>query len=311
MRSQLLLLLGAAVLSAASNITKEDQIAVPTIGDSMPVWSGRSLITIHNDRTETVAIRLFDYLGNESATFGFGLPGAPRIKIWSRAQGPGGAIALSGLAVADDGRRSPFLARLSPNGTILKVTATAPYCPFLIAFNSDGTILSVGTEWGPDGKDDPAEDYHVLRRFDSAGIQIGSLFPFSTLAARSELAGGYLVSGPDRVGWYTGAFGDSPTRYIEIKTSGEIVYYQGIPIALPAKVDGVAISKDGQVFATKFLTSGSTLYTLDRSTGSWSVVDVPRTTGKPFSTLLGIDEDRLVMLERTNPPLITHYRVGQ
>ncbi len=295
-----------SVLSAASSVTKVKETPVNYAGGPAPVWSGGSLIAIQNDRTSNVKIRLFDDNGVESA-LAFSLPGSPLIAIWSKARHIDGTLALSGLAVAGDGRRTPFLAIRGPNDKTWPVTATAPYNPNCIAFFSDGTVAAAGDEPG-------GTEYDVIRRFDKTGRQVAAYFPYSKLNSPAELIGGHLASGPDRVGWYTGEVvnAGATARYIEITESGEIQYFPAIPDTHPpAKwIDGLGITNDGHVYATTYLVRGavSTLYTLDRATGTWQVVAMPPSAPGPFLPLVGTFGDKLVIYHKTKAgPALAFY----
>ena len=115
-------------------------------------WRNARLVAWDKDHQPTGRIGIY----NSNAKLdlekmvSFPIEHATDVSLVSADMARSGELVASGLATQQDGAVARFLARISPNGTVMKLVRTEPYLPQYICAADDGSVWTVGEEWlGP------------------------------------------------------------------------------------------------------------------------------------------------------------------
>jgi hypothetical protein len=259
------------------------------VWSSPPRWEGNGLIGYIQNHSSAPIIFTINSEGRRDETL-FTFPDAGLINISDVASSGAGEIALIGSAYTSDSRGTTFIARISADRQHQTVTRVWPYCPMAVTLASDGTIWTIGHL--KDDENTTIRAYNVLRRFDASGRMLGSTN--LSLAERTTQGLSHLRSSPDRVGWLTHGL-----EYIEFSLDGnEIGRYDGPEAASDRNITGMAISDENEVVVGRFAHENTEFLTLDRSSGTWNALSVPKEQVPSWVGVKGFDGKMLVTTTR-------------
>ena len=111
-------------------------------------WRNARLVAWDKDHQPTGRIGIY----NSNAKLdlekmvSFPIEHATDVSLVSADMARSGELVASGLATQQDGAVARFLARISPNGTVMKLVRTEPYLPQYICAADDGSVWTVGEE---------------------------------------------------------------------------------------------------------------------------------------------------------------------
>jgi len=106
------------------------------------------------------------------------IPGAYREAIRDVSISSTGTLAVAGKAFTNDGVPAWFIAWVDSNGLVERVVRTSPFGVQRICFAKDGSLWATGIQVTADFKNE-ADEYHVLRHYDSEGHLLQSVLPRS------------------------------------------------------------------------------------------------------------------------------------
>jgi len=246
-------------------------------GKREPTLSWASLVELRDVKPDSASIDVIDASrdhGKLVESLNFGIPQAAHVWIDGVTHSANGVVALGGACQDGADRLAGFLAISTQGVKETLVVRTAPYCPHRMAFASDGTLWTTGTELV--GGVEISQHYKVLRHFDKTGRLLGSFVDRSVFSSSSDLQYGFMTATTGHVGWYAGPLYGPGGRYYDISNGGDISQFQGLEVlSNRERVDGCALTDDGRVFASKFDPREHrwTLYRLDKHGRRW--IDVP------------------------------------
>jgi hypothetical protein len=180
------------------------------------------------------------------------------------------------------------------SGTLKKTIQTAKYLPAHLVFGEDHSLWSFGCQLSADDLRQPDKpDYMMVRKYLPDGKEAGAYLP------RSLFPPGLVPPGDvswqksssitvtrDRVGLWAYSGGDGEhTEWVELDLNGNLLGRWRLDDQFSGD-QKVAFTTDGHVFVQ---TQAHRLYTLDRDSSAWRVVE-----GPPSGRLQGADGDLLV-----------------
>jgi hypothetical protein len=256
----------AAVFASSPAVSVADDLT----GKPIPVWSGGALVAVDISVLNSPNIRLFGRDGHEISNFWLTIAQARAIGVTGWAHGVNGLVALTGVASANDGQQSSYLALFSQDGSGERVIALNDYYAKKVVVASDGTVWTQGVTRGPN-----AAGANVFKHFSQAGIMTGSAVPQASFSSTDSLSTARIAVSSNRIGW----FAPGENRYIELSLDGTVIAdLRTTPLQKGEKVNGFALTDGGQTFITT--QNGAPphqLYSLDRTTGSLLTETPPET----------------------------------
>ncbi len=231
-------------------------------------------------------------------------------RLLSAAVGADRTVAVCGWGFDPEGRRSTFVARISPDRKTTVVTRIWPYVAEQLAVAGDGTIWTVGWKG-----QDPPTTINVLERIDGSN-KVASASQIRARATPGHEGMGDAVDGSrikassDRVAWLTGG-----NEYIEFSLDGrERFRIDGPPLAPDTfSLLTFAMRNDGAVVVGVNTRWGSRadaspkpnasrkwtweLWSLDRDAGDWIRIEIIGKKLPVQGIVLGFDGDDLVTAE--------------
>lgn len=262
--------------------------------ETIPRWSGGTVVAMEKNPSEQPKIRVFDEHGREIALFEVKIPGAKRVLLRRAAHGAGNSIAICGTATDSDEHIAGFFA-IGRDGEFRTIVRTEPYVPSSVTISPDGSVWTTGIEVDREKSRPRDTDKGMIRHFDAAGKELADFVPQSGMSPSDIRLGiSHLVSSSTRIGWYQGM---GQAGYFEV-AGGRFEHYPPIE-ARPdkeASIFGLAVTEDGSVFATRDVRGANPqLYWLDRQARTWIKLSVPE-GGSAAATawLLGGSGDKLV-----------------
>ncbi len=272
-------------------LTVESEIQTSEVWRTVPRASAGFVVGHHGDSTDAPVFYTIQRDGRRDE-FQFTFDGARGILIDDYAVAPNGEIAVVGGAYTSAGRWASFVARISPDRQRRRVTRVWPFCPLAVTIAADGSIWGIGrlkNEAGTQDLDEP-----ILRRYDGSGAMLTSA-RVPAVRKYYSLAATRLLASSDRVGWFTTTLSSSSRgEYIEFSLEGrEIGRYDGPEGISYGEIGGVALSPDNQLIVGIVSGGEGRFITLDRSSGTWTVVSMPD-PAPLWLAVLGFDGETLV-----------------
>jgi len=268
-------------------------------GVNSPRWNGRVLLGYDtgqqsgNYYSEVPRIYSVDKSGNREE-FTLAIPGVKTMSIRALAGGADGTIAVTGVAYSTDAKATIYLARISPDRKSQVVTRIFPYAPEEIAIAGDGTIWAAG--YLKNDADDKTLAHNLFRCFDTSGKQVSSFQVNTRRPMRGLLdavESSWMVASSDRIGWFANS-----NEYLEFSLGGnEIRRFDG-PAELTGdfgQIRGAGLSADSEVAVGVQMKDGLKVFTLDRSTRTWSAVLLEQRNSRGIA---GFDGTTLITLPR-------------
>ncbi len=264
--------------------------------ESVPLWTGNSLISIEGNLSGSPLVWVFDGEGRQLAQIQVKIPDANYVEVRGASHGTNQITAICGAANDSEGHRAGFLALASTNGRIESVVRTEPFSPTAVVIAPDGSIWMKGVEYLPIERKPSKTRNGILRHFDQFGHLMASFLPQAEFTLM-ELFGGIdqLVANSTRVGWYNGAgatsyfevAGDQVERYPALQREAqESEKIPGTP-KQHHQISGLAITEDNHVLVTSSInTKNPRVFTLDRPSQSWLPLMLPDGGGPPLTNWL-------------------------
>ncbi len=266
-----------------------------------PLWTGGALVWVENPFSGAPEVQVFGKDGRQMAAVPLRVPAPDVVHTRGFARHPDGTVAACGFTSPDSRSYEPFLWIASPDGETLVLARTAPYCPRLVAFSTDGTVWTMGYELVDGRESNPGVNpqHGIIRRYSRTGKELGQYIPRFTIEDKNRLVNGYLVTVPNGVGWLSYAYEGDGGAYVEVSETGEVSSYAIPAYRNPNKLmSGLAVTRSGRVFfnAQDILDDvPSSVYVLDKAARSWSPVSLPRETRDiRFGLLWGAEDEALV-----------------
>lgn len=246
--------------------------AIPR-GRPVPQWNGSVLAFQDNssvvnfvDTQETVTSIVLT------------IPDAVELHVTEAGHFSGEAFVVMGWAADRDKRIAKFMAFAYSDNRPTRITRMHPYTPMNLGIAQDGSIWTWGYEVTTPGHLSNT-DAGMIRHFDASGNLLGSYLPQSSIDKKEDLPPGIVnfAVAANRAGWYHG-----PARYYFEVADGKLQKYPGIPeSACEMSLTGtrgavaLALTDNGGVFANRYCGTILRVFSLNRTSGQWSLVDVP------------------------------------
>jgi hypothetical protein len=189
-------------------------------------------------------------------------------------------------------------------GTLMRTIQTGTYVPAHISFAEDHSVWSFGYQLdAADGTRSDRQDYMTVRKYLPSGKEAGAYLPRSLFPPGLEPAelswqrSSSISVAHDRVGlWADSGENSDQTEWLELDLNGNLLgRWRLDQFSWDTKI---ALTTDGHLFVQNrdSKTKAHRLYTLDRATSTWRVVDAPVSGG-----LEGADGDALVFSDFVKP----------
>lgn len=246
----------------------------------------------------TPSIFAFDRTGTLVLSRQVSVPDATCVTVFDMAASADGTVAAAGRAVAQDGKRSRFIAWIAPSGAIQQVVRTDPFGANRICFSDDGVLWALGREL-IEGTNDVKPDYDLVRRYGPDGRLLGSLLRRSSFPAgrKDPAIRALLASGAGRVGLYSTNAG----RWIEFAPTGEVLVNTTTDPGAGEPV-GLVMNSKGHPYVTwsELRTAEDSVSRLDTQSGKWIPV-----------TVNDMPEWRGILAGADGPDLLLHVKGGR
>ena len=249
-------------LQLDSEVKLDDNLAYkPT-----PKWIDGSLVALENSFGSPIGISVFDRNGRKVSAMWFTVPGATYFSVRNFTRSRDGYLALCGSINYSDGRSSNFVALIPPDGSETKVVRTSSYTVVRVAFASDGTLWTQGTERKPRAEGEAPRktmaetlkpDAAVFRQFDKTGKSLRSVHPQSEMDVPIALIsrGSVFTAVGNRIVFYA----SEARQYIEILADGKVTHVKNLSLPNDEQESGFAVTEKNE------------LYISSANASSWSV----------------------------------------
>lgn len=230
-------------------------------------------------------ITALDSSGQRVASVAVHVPDAVRVHLRGYTRNMEGDFVVCGGAFDSQDRQAPFIAFISNDGARERIVRPEAYFPERIAVSAEGAVWTLGLTIPIDRWVRELEP-GIIRRFGKDGKLEAKFIPGGMINDMRRVRVGGLAISDDRVGWYSSGM-DERVYYVEILFDGSVKEFSaiGLPEGVRGqRVTGGVILRQQRVYLCVEETAGggrSFLYTLDRSSGRWSVADLPKELSGP------------------------------
>ncbi len=237
-----------------------------------------------NYSPETPMVVMYDNTGKRVREGRIWPQGAGSVRIRRTAATRDGAILAAGWAIMQDGSISGYIAKTDLAGNTTQSAATSAFRPEQICEAPDGTVWSLGSTIGPDGREHNAD---VLRHYSFERGLMHSFLPQSTVEAPLDSEtpwfspfASYLRCGNEKISLYL-KFTD---EYVEVNISSfELKRWKlDDAVVQQRKASGLAVTEDGRVYVS-FRASGLEGVPLVRG-----LYQIKAKSGNPIAALLPV-----------------------
>ncbi len=303
--TQLLLLLGAGQLSAATTLTETNQILFnhDFTGKPLPKWQNGALVARDAYNASAVNFTVFDSTGKKIQSHVFYVNGAKHLTVRDAARTADGTIGLCGGVIDADGRGSNYVAFINPADGATTLLRTDLFMASKITYASDGTFWVAGAESTPKTGDKSRtfaealnKDAAVFRQFDKTGKLLSSAVPNSAIVDPVTLADPSSVFGEvaGEIIWYS----SRSHQLIAISRNGTFSEVRDLKLPEDQIANGFAITGKGEILVTARGTANWSVLKLHESRRDWQTVMNSANADKGLRQVvaIGMDGDVLTAL---------------
>jgi hypothetical protein len=205
-----------------------------------------------NYSPETPMVVMYDNTGKQVREGRIWPQGARDVRIRRTAATHDGAILAGGGAIMQDGSISGYIVKTDLAGKTVQTLLTDSFKPEQICEAPDGTVWSLGSTIGPDGREHNAD---ILRHYSFERGLMHSFLPQRTVEAPLDSEkpwfvpfASYLRCGKEKISLYL-KFTD---EYVEVNTSSfELKRWKlDEAVVQQRKASGLAVTEDGRVYVS-------------------------------------------------------------
>jgi hypothetical protein len=298
--SPILIIQGSAQNVPRLSTVSEVPHSIDLSGKRIPKWADGSLVVLEGSHTPAPRVSAFDQNGRLIGASGLTIPEAQVIAVTDFARSSDGLVVMAGSAADREGRSAFFVGWVFPGGENATIIRTGRYFISRVIAAPDGTIWTQGFEdRGQVGSRNIADlvksDAMVFRRFDRTGKLVGSYVRQDQLEDPIALTSGvesiFAVRGTAVI-WYSLRSKD----FFEIMPDGTVSHTAAVVQPKNKKMEGFAITRDGDIFLASNSQSGWSICWLDLAKRSWVPV-LEQSYGPPpriSLNLFGATENTLI-----------------